>query len=68
MNLDSIPPFYNPPDTPLNNPLLGTRKPIAPPPTEPTKTLYVRNLNEAMNHNSGFFPLTVSVKTLVKIV
>ena len=31
--------------------ILGMRKPKAPAPTNPTRTLYVRNLNESMNHN-----------------
>jgi RNA recognition motif-containing protein len=32
-------------------PLQFSRKPKAPPPTQPTQTLYVRNLNEQMNHS-----------------
>lgn len=34
--------------------VLGQRKPAAPPPTVPSRTLYVRNLNEAINHARTF--------------
>jgi hypothetical protein len=39
--------------------ILGMRKPKAPPPTAPTRTLYIRNLNESMNHNRTDFRVSV---------
>ncbi len=51
-----IQPFPSFPQAPHpTNPLIGVRKPSAAPPVEPTRTLYVRNLNESINFKSKKF-------------
>ena len=53
-----------------------TRRPKAPPPTTPTQTLYIRNLNESINHKrlvkgveslfSTYKPLDIKIKRNIK--